>query len=659
MFGLSFLYPLFLVAAAAAAIPIVLHLFRRKTEMVVDFPAVRLLERAPVEQQRRRRLREVILLALRVLALVLLAAAFARPYLDRSGVAFPATTRVVALDTSLSLSAPGQFDAARRAARQAIEAAPATERLALVTFGDAATLLVPATTERGTLLAAIDRTVPTAGGTRYRTALARAAEAIGSSGGRIVVVTDLQQVGWEAGDEGAVPDGIDVEVLEVPPPRGNVAVTAARRAGPAIVAAVHNFGESPVRLPVRLRVEGREVMSQPIDIAAQAAAEVRLVAALPPQGGAEILIDDADGYQGDNARYLVLDPPGAVPVVVITAEPPGSSNAGLYIERALAVADEGRAFAVRVVDGRTFSALSPAAFGQPGALIVLGTSTLDRAGREAVAGFLQRGGRVLVALGPDVDLATLSDTVGAPMSIEPVVADARARAVALVAVDGRHPIFRPFLSPTGALGDVYIEEYRRLNDQEGRTVLARFTNAGNAMTEQMVGTGRLLLFASDLDTRWNRFPLNPAFVPWAIETARYLTQGREQPMGYTLPDVPSDVPAVPGVHQSGAVGASAADIASAAGGSGSTSGAASRKTDSDATAKVRRVAVNPDIRESNPARTSAEEFTGAISRLTQVAATRAQAQARDQEERQRLWQIGLLVMLVALAAEGFIGRRAT
>ena len=79
MFGLSFLYPLFLIAAAAAAVPIVLHLLRRKTDVVVDFPAVRLLHKTPVERQRRRRLRELILLALRVAALLLLALAFARP----------------------------------------------------------------------------------------------------------------------------------------------------------------------------------------------------------------------------------------------------------------------------------------------------------------------------------------------------------------------------------------------------------------------------------------------------------------------------------------------------------------------------------------------------------------------------------------------------
>jgi hypothetical protein len=170
-----------------------------------------------------------------------------------------------------------------------------------------------------------------------------------------------------------------------------------------------------------------------------------------------------------------------------------------------------------------------------------------------------------------------------------------------------------------------VERYRRLNQETGRTVLARFSGAGDALVEQSVDRGRLLTFASDLDNRWNRFPLNPSFVPWAIETARYLAQGRDERQAFTLPDVPSGVPATPGIHRSG----------------------------------ERTVAVNPDLRESNPARSTADEFLSAISRLNAVAATRAEALARDQEERQRLWQLGLLVMFLALAGEGVIGRRAT
>ncbi len=54
---LSFLSPLFLVGAAAAALPIVLHLLKRQPEARVKFAAVKLLKRAPVEHTQKRHLR--------------------------------------------------------------------------------------------------------------------------------------------------------------------------------------------------------------------------------------------------------------------------------------------------------------------------------------------------------------------------------------------------------------------------------------------------------------------------------------------------------------------------------------------------------------------------------------------------------------------------
>jgi hypothetical protein len=637
---LSFLYPLFLLGALAIAIPIVLHLFRRKTDLVVEFPAVRLLEKAPVERQRRRRLRELILLALRVSALLLLAFAFARPYFDRIAGAIPAPVTVIALDTSLSLSAPGQIVAAQEAARRAVEGAPATHAVALVTFADSASLTVPPTTDRGALIQAVDTVPVTAGGTRYRTALARAAEVIGSRSGRIVVITDLQQVGWDAGDEGGVPDGIDIEIVEIDPPNGNLAVTAARREGAALIAAIHNFGSQTARVPVRLRVDDRDLVAKPVDIGAQAAAEIRLEAPLPTRGVAIVTIDDRTGYQGDNARYVLLDPPGAIPIHVVTAHPPGSTNAGLYVERALSVADDGRAFNPLVIDGRDFSALpGDRPLASSGALVVLGTATLERRGRDLIAAFIRDGGRVLVSLGPDTDLETLGDTLGTAVEVADAGEAASKRTVTLAAVDGRHPIFRPFATPTGALGDVYVEQYRRLNDLEGRTVLARFAGAGIAMTEQPVGQGRLLLFASDLENRWNRFPLNPAFVPWVIETVRYLAQGREQRQNYTLPNVPPGITPAPGVYELPPAAAAA--------------------TAESTHRQPVRVVVNVDVRESNPARTSVEEFVAEVTRLNPLAGERARVEARQQEDQQRLWQVGLIVMFLALVSEGFIGRQAT
>jgi len=170
-------------------------------------------------------------------------------------------------------------------------------------------------------------------------------------------------------------------------------------------------------------------------------------------------------------------------------------------------------------------------------------------------------------------------------------------------------------------------------------VLARFAGAGVAMTEQTVGRGRLLLFASDLENRWNRFPLNPAFVPWTIETARYLTQGREQRQTFTLPDVPPGASPVPGIYEL-------------------PPGPAETREEGSSRPPVR-ISVNVDVRESNPAATSVEEFEGTVARLNPVVGERARVEARQQEEQQRLWQVGLIVMFLALVGEGLIGRQAT
>ena len=51
-----------------------------------------------------------------------------------------------------------------------------------------------------------------------------------------------------------------------------------------------------------------------------------------------------------------------------------------------------------------------------------------------------------------------------------------------------------------------------------------------------MGQGRLLVFTSDLDNHWNRFPLQPSFVPFVVETLRYLTEGREAQTSWMLPD---------------------------------------------------------------------------------------------------------------------------
>ena len=99
---MSFLSPLFLFAAAAVAVPLVLHLFHRQEGQRVVFPALRYLLRTEKEHARRIRLRQLLLLLLRCAVIVLLALAGARMVLAGRGAAHPPTAVVVLLDNSLS-----------------------------------------------------------------------------------------------------------------------------------------------------------------------------------------------------------------------------------------------------------------------------------------------------------------------------------------------------------------------------------------------------------------------------------------------------------------------------------------------------------------------------------------------------------------------------
>ena len=620
--GLSFLAPVFLAGVLAVAIPIVLHLFRRRTDRVVDFPAMQMLPEAPVESDERRRLRDLLLLALRAAALVLLAVSFARPYFASGAAPVAASATIVAVDRSLSLGAPGQWAEAVRLASAAIAAAPPTHLVGVVAFDDRADLVVAPTVDRGAARAAVAALTPGAGGTRYPAALARATEALERGGGRIVLVTDLQAGGWDASDSVPTPDAVEIELQAVPPPAGNLAVTSARIESGVLTAVVQSYAPGPRVATVRARVGGRQLATARVELGPQASADVRLDGKWPSDGAAEISVDDSEGYPADNTRYLPLDRAAPASVLVLTADPPESARTGLYLQRALEAAGPGAGAQVAVVDGRRLDLAAT----RPDALIVVGTRTLTRQARSRVAAYLAAGGRVWLSLGPDVDVPTLQEVLGVPLRLAPEPVVATGDEAAIVPADRRHPMLRRLTGSASALSRLPIEQYRRVLDDSGWNVLARFAGGSIALAERRVGEGLLVLFTSDLDNRWNRFPLEPSFAPFVIETARYLTAGLQSRSTFTVPDVPDGVPAVPGTHT----------VPTATG--------------------TRLVVVNVQQAESDPAPMPATAFLARVPRSAGAPAPRDSGEAGVQEGAPRLWQVGLLVMLAVLGVESLVGR---
>src|SRR5438552_2974488 len=107
--NVSLLYPLALLGALAIAAPLWLHL-RRKTETnLVKFSALRFLDDQPQPRRSPLRLRDLLLFALRVLALLLLVIAFAWPYYRSAERKAVQESRVYVLDNTLSHQANDGF----------------------------------------------------------------------------------------------------------------------------------------------------------------------------------------------------------------------------------------------------------------------------------------------------------------------------------------------------------------------------------------------------------------------------------------------------------------------------------------------------------------------------------------------------------------------
>ncbi|RKZ28218.1 hypothetical protein DRQ36_10755, partial [bacterium] len=76
---LTFLNNIFLPLLAAAVLPVLIHLFTRRRLVRQDWPSLKFLLEIQKRQMRRLRLKQIILLILRVLILLLVIGAFARP----------------------------------------------------------------------------------------------------------------------------------------------------------------------------------------------------------------------------------------------------------------------------------------------------------------------------------------------------------------------------------------------------------------------------------------------------------------------------------------------------------------------------------------------------------------------------------------------------
>src|SRR5690606_21670512 len=222
---MGFLVPALLALAAAAVVPIVLHLLQRHQGPRVVFPALRYLRRAEKESARQIRLRQLLLLLLRVAALLLLALAAAQPFIRGAGASHEPSAVAIILDNSLSSGTVSNdrrvLDDLKARALETLERAGPDDRFWLLRAGAPWEPALPGDAE--TTAARVRETEPTAAASDLAAAVTHAAAllATGAEGRarEIQILSDAQASAFRGPVE-ALDDDVEVVIRaqgEAPP----------------------------------------------------------------------------------------------------------------------------------------------------------------------------------------------------------------------------------------------------------------------------------------------------------------------------------------------------------------------------------------------------------------------------------------------------------
>jgi hypothetical protein len=464
----SFLAPFWLGLVAAAAVPIVLHLLRRRSGARVEFPAVRFLIKAQQENQRELRLRNLLLMLVRVVAVVAIAMAAARPVGSVGGTGHAPTALAIVVDNSLSTSlvrdgAPTLATLTANA-RDVLARATEQDRVWLLTV-DGTVLTGLASVQDG-----LARLTPIAGQGDLPAAVERAVAAVNGSGlaaSHVVVLTDGQAVAFPSAPvAGATPVTVLSSAASDVPNRAVLNLrTEPARWSPrgALSIALRSPDSTDVRVVLGERTVARSVVGPDASLTVRAQAPASSWLA----GRVEL---PADELRGDDVRHFA----------VLAGAPPGytvATSAGGFAEGAIAT----------LVDGARAT--------RGGGILVTGAETL-RSGAALIAAPLDavQAGAANRALAA----ANIPWRLGAVVRDEATVRD-------------------------GALNGVSVRARHRLDltTADSGTVLARV--AGEPWI--VAGDGYVLI-GSPLDPAATTLPVDARFVPWIEQvTLAHLLSG--------------------------------------------------------------------------------------------------------------------------------------
>lgn len=566
---MSFLQPLFLAGLLAAAIPIAIHLINRRKATRQAFPALRLLMESNKKEARSIKVRQWVLLGLRVLVIAALALALAKPYfLSDEGVTASErlpTAVVVVVDDSASMQHEGWWEnAAERFDEQVGELRPWDEAT-LITTSDVDGPVTRFASDHNEIREAFAELQASDASADLSDAVVAAGDLLSSSqlpSKRIVVISDFARGGFP---ESPTPEAkIPYEVRQVsvrddaesiPENLGIVAVDYEQEHGGnggrwKITATVRNYGPDDQKgVELRLNIDGEDIGGGLVDVPALKTSthtfRHRFEGAGVRQAYVELVGDDP--LEVDNRYHFAVDLKERIRVLLVNGEP----NSVAYSDELF--------FAVRALNPGTssHSAIIPEMTTPEGlagrdldafdVVVMANVATVSQSNAGKLEQFVDGGGGLMVTMGDQVDTASWNQTMegllpkplrGMKRLAERDDPDAPVKITRLGTGNRDHSIFRVFDLPGGSsLQSVKVYSYMLLEPSqqtESREILA-FKDNAPALIERKVGDGRVVMLTTSIDREWTDLPVRTAFLPLMRRSVQYLARratsaGKDRPV---------------------------------------------------------------------------------------------------------------------------------
>lgn len=523
---MGLLAPWFLAGLAVAGLPLWLHLLRRFKRTPRPFSSVMFFERHLEASSKHRRLREVLLLALRLALLALIAFAFANPFVTRtSAVASRRTLSVIAIDRSFSMRYGHRIEEAKARAHAVVDSLRGDELAQVLAVDAHVEALTQPVRDRAALQAAINRIQPSDLASSFGE-LARVLRVMArNTGMRLDVhfISDMQQTSMPPAftDLALGPDTtLSLErvgsgnpgnwaVDSVSAPARVYSATPARIS--AVVAGWHTTAASKT---VSLILDGKQLQTRHVEVPASGRVEVDFTPITIPYGAhrGEVRIEPDDQLAGDDALLFSTERSDPRKVLFLYAD--GRANEALYYKTAMgSVPDAGLVVQAARLDQAASEDLSKFAF-----VVLNDPGNLDTACSRALCSYVSGGGAVLIASGERTARAGR-----VPISGDAVSYGDEAE------IAGEVDKNSAALADLAGFENVRFSGHASISPKADARVIARLSGGAPLLIEERMGEGRILILASPLDGSESDFPLHASFVPFVAQTGRYLAGEEDAP----------------------------------------------------------------------------------------------------------------------------------